>query len=64
MYEDSAKIAATAENILRSAGKTEYTADEYAFGQALERALEEVENDVPARIAAKMAEMPAAAGVQ
>ena len=44
--------------------KSHGSADEYAFGQALERALEEVENDVPARIAAKMAEMPAAAGVQ
>src|SRR5262245_36915226 len=44
--------------------KSHGSADEYAFGQALERALEEVENDVPARIAAKMAQMPAPAGVQ
>jgi len=44
--------------------KSHGSADEYAFGQALERALEEVENDVPARIAAKMAQMPVPAGVQ
>ncbi len=38
--------------------KSHGSADAYAFGQALERALEEVENNVPQRIAAKMAELP------
>jgi glycerol-3-phosphate acyltransferase PlsX len=46
--------------------KSHGSADEYAFGQALERALEEVRNKVAERIASKMAQMPAAmpAGVQ
>jgi glycerol-3-phosphate acyltransferase PlsX len=46
--------------------KSHGSADVYAFGQALKRALEEVENNVPQRIAAKMAEMPASmpTGVQ
>jgi len=46
--------------------KSHGSADVDAFEQALERALEEVENDVPARIATKMGEMPvtASAGVQ
>jgi glycerol-3-phosphate acyltransferase PlsX len=49
--------------------KSHGSADLYAFGQALERALEEVENNVAQRIAAKMAQMPQtpaamAAGVQ
>ena len=46
--------------------KSHGSADEYAFGQALERALEEVQNKVAERIASKMAQMPAAmpAGVQ
>src|SRR5512134_1056169 len=35
--------------------KSHGSADAYAFGQALERALEEVENSVPQRIAAQMA---------
>jgi phosphate acyltransferase len=39
--------------------KSHGSADEYAFGQALQRAVEEVENNVPQRIAAKMSEMPA-----
>jgi phosphate acyltransferase len=39
--------------------KSHGSADMYAFGQALQRALEEVENNVPQRIAAKMSEMPA-----
>jgi phosphate acyltransferase len=39
--------------------KSHGSADVYAFGQALQRALDEVENNVPQRIAAKMAEMPA-----
>ena len=34
--------------------KSHGSADTYAFGQALERALEEVENDVPQRIASQM----------
>jgi glycerol-3-phosphate acyltransferase PlsX len=37
--------------------KSHGSADAYAFGQALERALEEVENNVPQRIGARMAEM-------
>jgi glycerol-3-phosphate acyltransferase PlsX len=37
--------------------KSHGSADVYAFGQALERALEEVQNNVPQRIAARMAEM-------
>jgi phosphate acyltransferase len=46
--------------------KSHGSADEYAFGQALERALEEVRNKVAERIASQMAQMPAAmpAGVQ
>src|SRR6185436_17802806 len=40
--------------------KSHGSADEYAFGQALERALEEVQNKVAERIASKMAQMPAA----
>src|SRR3954464_1289095 len=46
--------------------KSHGSADEYAFGQALERALGEVRNKVAERIASKMAQMPAAmpAGVQ
>jgi len=43
--------------------KSHGSADVHAFGQALERALEEVENDVPARIAAKMAQTHAATPV-
>jgi glycerol-3-phosphate acyltransferase PlsX len=39
--------------------KSHGSADVYAFGQALQRAVEEVENNVPQRIAAKMSEMPA-----
>jgi phosphate acyltransferase len=42
--------------------KSHGSADAYAFGQALQRALEEVQNNVPQRIAAQMAQMPA--GVQ
>ncbi len=38
--------------------KSHGSADAYAFGQALERALDEVENSVPQRIAARMAELP------
>jgi glycerol-3-phosphate acyltransferase PlsX len=38
--------------------KSHGSANVYAFGQALERALQEVENSVPQRIAAKMAQMP------
>jgi glycerol-3-phosphate acyltransferase PlsX len=38
--------------------KSHGSADVYAFGQALERALNEVKNSVPQRIAARMAEMP------
>jgi glycerol-3-phosphate acyltransferase PlsX len=46
--------------------KSHGSADVHAFEQALQRAVQEVENDVPARIAAKMAQMPvpAPAGVQ
>ena len=40
--------------------KSHGSADVYAFGQALQRALEEVENNVPQRIGDKMAQMPAA----
>ena len=40
--------------------KSHGSADVYAFGQALLRAVEEVQNNVPQRIAAKMAEMPTA----
>jgi glycerol-3-phosphate acyltransferase PlsX len=40
--------------------KSHGSADVYAFGQALERAVEEVRNNVPQRIAARMAEMPSA----
>jgi glycerol-3-phosphate acyltransferase PlsX len=39
--------------------KSHGSADVYAFGQALERALDEVKNSVPQRIAARMAELPA-----
>lgn len=39
--------------------KSHGSADVYAFGQALERALQEVNNKVPQRIAARMAELPA-----
>jgi phosphate acyltransferase len=39
--------------------KSHGSADAYAFGQALERALDEVRNSVPQRIAARMAELPA-----
>jgi glycerol-3-phosphate acyltransferase PlsX len=41
--------------------KSHGSADRYAFGQALKRALEEVRNDVVARIAQRMAALPAAA---
>jgi phosphate acyltransferase len=37
--------------------KSHGSADVFAFGQALERAVEEVRNNVPQRIAARMAEM-------
>jgi glycerol-3-phosphate acyltransferase PlsX len=40
--------------------KSHGSANAYAFGQALQRALEEVENNVPQRIGDKMAQMPAA----
>jgi phosphate acyltransferase len=40
--------------------KSHGSADVYAFGQALARAVDEVRNDVPRRIALKMAETPAA----
>jgi glycerol-3-phosphate acyltransferase PlsX len=40
--------------------KSHGSANVYAFGQALQRALEEVENNVPQRIADKMVQMPAA----
>jgi phosphate acyltransferase len=40
--------------------KSHGSADVYAFGQALERAVEEVKNNVPQRIAARMAQLPAA----
>ena len=40
--------------------KSHGSADAYAFGQALERALQEVENNVPQRIASQMATHPAA----
>jgi phosphate acyltransferase len=40
--------------------KSHGSADVYAFGQALERAVDEVRNNVPQRIAARMAEMPTA----
>ena len=39
--------------------KSHGSADVYAFRNALERAIEEVENNVPQRIAAKVAELPA-----
>jgi len=39
--------------------KSHGSAGVYAFGQALERAVEEVKNSVPQRIAARMAELPA-----
>jgi glycerol-3-phosphate acyltransferase PlsX len=39
--------------------KSHGSADSYAFGQALQRALDEVKNNVPQRIAARMAELPA-----
>ncbi len=39
--------------------KSHGSADAYAFGQALQRALDEVKNNVPQRIAARMAELPA-----
>jgi glycerol-3-phosphate acyltransferase PlsX len=38
--------------------KSHGSADRYAFGQALERAVEEVRNDVPQRIERRMAQMP------
>jgi glycerol-3-phosphate acyltransferase PlsX len=38
--------------------KSHGSADVYAFGQALERAVEEVRNDVPQRIERRMAQMP------
>jgi glycerol-3-phosphate acyltransferase PlsX len=37
--------------------KSHGSADRYAFGQALERAVEEVRNDVPQRIAERMAQL-------
>ena len=37
--------------------KSHGSADAYAFGQALERAVEEVRNDVPQRIAQRMAQL-------
>jgi glycerol-3-phosphate acyltransferase PlsX len=37
--------------------KSHGSADVYAFGQALERAVEEVRNDVPKRIAQRMAQL-------
>jgi glycerol-3-phosphate acyltransferase PlsX len=40
--------------------KSHGSADAYAFGRALERAVEEVRNDVIERIARRMAELPAA----
>ena len=40
--------------------KSHGSANEYAFGQALRRALDEVSNDVPQRIAAQMASAPVA----
>ncbi|TAK82325.1 MAG: phosphate acyltransferase PlsX [Betaproteobacteria bacterium] len=39
--------------------KSHGSADAYAFGHALQRALDEVKNNVPQRIAARMAELPA-----
>ena len=46
--------------------KSHGSADSYAFGQALRRAAEEVQNNVPQRIAARIAQMPHSmpAGVQ
>ena len=41
--------------------KSHGSADRYAFGQALERAVEEVRNEVPQRIERRMAQMPALA---
>jgi glycerol-3-phosphate acyltransferase PlsX len=41
--------------------KSHGSADIYAFGQALERAVEEVRNDVPQRIAQRMAQLQQAA---
>jgi phosphate acyltransferase len=38
--------------------KSHGSADVYAFGQALERAVDEVRNNVPQRIAARMAQLP------
>jgi glycerol-3-phosphate acyltransferase PlsX len=38
--------------------KSHGSADVFAFGQALERAVEEVRNNVPQRIAARMTELP------
>jgi glycerol-3-phosphate acyltransferase PlsX len=40
--------------------KSHGSADRYAFGQALERAVEEVRNEVPTRIERRMAQMPQA----
>jgi phosphate acyltransferase len=37
--------------------KSHGSADAFAFGQALERAVEEVRNDVPQRIEARMAQL-------
>jgi phosphate acyltransferase len=41
--------------------KSHGSADRYAFGQALERAVEEVRNDVPQRIERRMAQLQALA---
>ena len=41
--------------------KSHGSADAFAFGRALERAVDEVRNNVPQRIAARMAELPALA---
>jgi glycerol-3-phosphate acyltransferase PlsX len=43
--------------------KSHGSANAFAFGQALERAAEEVRNEVIARIARRMAELPAATAV-
>ena len=44
--------------------KSHGSADVFAFGQALERAVDEVRNDVPQRIAQRMAQLPAAEPLQ
>jgi len=41
--------------------KSHGSADRYAFGQALERAVEEVRNDVPQRISRRMTQLQALA---